>query len=1445
MVTPPLPSQRLLAVASLFVLVATAETARANVTYRPGLTQALFKVGSEHGFKTEANGVPVLASNLVATASADPFADSKIERVPYPLVDAANNVANPVTGSTWSWPDTYAVFAYEGEIYVTAGTTYTCYGRFDDGEAMVIDGTTTLFQGTTSGYNGAPAVWGDYAATKTGWVPFNGWIWDWTGGKATRDCAYALQYNTDNVRNSFSDATKWSRFRDDGSMTFLRTDTGETFTTVVSAEPTGADLLLNVSFTNVPAASTLVAFFGDHDRGASSSGWDGSVSLGTVAAGYTATASFTVTGAAEAKYLRLRLANPTKAADDDALATVFEEWTEPVNRDLSPVVSLALSSIAYTNAVYEAVVSSFGFGSSSCDLVLQLSKTSDFDPVDVAVATSGVTSSSVVLPVSGLVTNTAYYARLVATAATAQDVSTTDPVGPHTTLLPTAASATLESSAIGYSTVSYLWSLADVGDDSSWVDAVFELSTDAGFPSLAREVPLGRLSATDLDVVREISLDGLSGATSYYGRVRLVNEWGFTSYSRTVSGKTDNRPFGVSDVGYSDAGGVRTISVALTWIDCPEVKAVLWYGDRRNPSGDDFLVGTNVLSATGLFTWTVPAEASATRYVRIVASGEVNGEAGLRYLTATIVPGTKSIILGGVSEYSSADSMLRLQEGDRAVLPPLPGKAFYESLADRVANVDGVVLSADGPGMAAVRAYDATGANPTTFGVLVLPRAPAGGAVYVMKDAAIAWNDAASWTDASGADASDWPRRPADIAMIPGWDAGKTVTVSGAVSLRGLYVGGVGENGYTVRIQGSGSPTLALSAPGKLKYATVRICSNAAAKDKRLTLRLGGANASGKLVVSVPSAKGVEFDNGASLDETPDSAALNLGNAQLVFDFADVSVAAGAELAFAHGNPNGGNSVEMSGNAVFAGAGDLVANTAGHIFKGADFTAFAGTIRLGSRARPGNMAYGDRDGLFWFRTGSMPLASLDVAGYFTGSDATSVGVANSGCKHDYSAGGDALANVWPKRQWTFQGGNVILNREWKNFGAGVVWSNATERLVVERGLTALQLIEQDNAGFATNALVVGTLVHEGKGTLFFRNASSTKFGNTSRSIVDIGGLADYLEGADLDDDPQNHVQRIIPWMPVPYNGSWGTPAFPGVAADGHTLTGPDLIESWGNIYNGGPGTNLWLRWGTLSLGSRHHLNSLIVDCGNKDSDNWPGMVNDGSSSGDHRYRPWYNLGPGQKLTIDGGVLVLMGGSRMGHQDGYVNEGNWYSNKPKDVYGGQCGTLHVPKTLYVYATGSESSPSQVWTPVFAPEGFVSAYYGFLRLGGSQTNIEDSVTVNSGTLALGSPDGTIPTTIQVPIYVVGGNSVLQLDAAGTFTTHEATLNLEDVGGYPAKVRMNVSDTVWEASVDGVTLPRGTWGSSASGADHVDDEHFLGTGILTICHDQLTKPTMMILR
>ena len=45
--------------------------------------------------------------------------------------------------------------------------------------------------------------------------------------------------------------------------------------------------------------------------------------------------------------------------------------------------------------------------------------------------------------------------------------------------------------------------------------------------------------------------------------------------------------------------------------------------------------------------------------------------------------------------------------------------------------------------------------------------------------------------------------------------------------------------------------------------------------------------------------------------------------------------------------------------------------------------------------------------------------------------------------------------------------------------------------------------------------------------------------------------------------------------------------------------------------------------------------------------------------------------------------------------------------------------------------------------------------------------------------------------------------------------------------------------------MTIPRGTWGATGSGAEHVDDAHFAGTGVLVVAKDELTRPTLLFVR
>ena len=384
----------------------------ANTVYRPGLVQVLFEKGSANGFATGVSGVPVLASNLVETAKSDSFARGP-ELVPYPLMDRDNNVANPVTGKTWSWPNEYATFAYEGEIYVTAGTTYTFYGRFDDGSALVIDGSLVLLQREESGYNKQPQVWGDWTAPKTGWVPFNGWIWDWTGGKATRDCYYALQFNTAAVKDDFGNASKWSRFEDPLDMSFLRATTGESFTTLSSFAKSGDDMDITVTATGLPSAATITACWGAADAGLSSSAWDHVAPLGSLAtnAAGTVTASFTVPGAASATAMRLFLEG------ESGTTGYFTEWTEAVATSVEPILSIDAIAPGYTNATVTVNLSGFGVGATENTITLEIASSADgfATPVATYAYASNPATGAGVYAVSGggLATNTTYWVRAV------------------------------------------------------------------------------------------------------------------------------------------------------------------------------------------------------------------------------------------------------------------------------------------------------------------------------------------------------------------------------------------------------------------------------------------------------------------------------------------------------------------------------------------------------------------------------------------------------------------------------------------------------------------------------------------------------------------------------------------------------------------------------------------------------------------------------------------------------------------------------------------------------------------------------------------------------------------------------------------------------------------------------------------------------------------------
>ncbi len=534
--------------------------AQANTVYRPGLTQVLFKQGSANGFPSAVSGVPVLASNIVEKASADSYADGP-ERVPYPLMDRDNNVVNPLTGTTWAWPTQYGIFAYEGEMYVEQGTTYTFYGRFDDGSAIVVDGTTVLMQQQDSGYNKQPQVWGDWTATRTEWVPFNAWIWDWTGGKAVKDCYYALQYNTASVKNDFGNAAKWFRFNETGDMSFLRTRVDEAYTTVANPVEDGDDFQIALTFSNLPSDADITFCYGDFDAGMSLGAWENAVLAGRVTSNETSRV-FTLVGAKGANVLRVCV-----KSTESTLAGGFIEWTEPIALASSPIVALESVTPSYTNASFSVRLNGYGVGAAYASLRIEVAASADgFDSPLIVIPYAGNPVSNLgtySIAGSGFVTNTTYFARAVATNNNNAE-GRSAPLS-FTMLSPGSPTVVMTPNAAGFSAIDGTAVVSDlgVGAESStiWLDV-----SKAG--DFSDTVVFGGVPAFAVPTTVALSATGLEGATVYAVRARAVNDWGLESVSETFPVTTRTEPIdatGASSV--SSAAGVQTLSVSVSDVE--------------------------------------------------------------------------------------------------------------------------------------------------------------------------------------------------------------------------------------------------------------------------------------------------------------------------------------------------------------------------------------------------------------------------------------------------------------------------------------------------------------------------------------------------------------------------------------------------------------------------------------------------------------------------------------------------------------------------------------------------------------------------------------------------------------------------------------------------------------------------------------------------------------
>lgn len=307
-------------------------------------------------------------------------------------------------------------------------------------------------------------------------------------------------------------------------------------------------------------------------------------------------------------------------------------------------------------------------------------------------------------------------------------------------------------------------------------------------------------------------------------------------------------------------------------------------------------------------------------------------------------------------------------------------------------------------------------------------------------------------------------------------------------------------------------------------------------------------------------------------------------------------------------------------------------------------------------------------------------------------------------------------------------------------------------------------------------------------------------------IVTLNGFAQHAIGGS--GDLESETYPVIPWI-VAWHGNQYTIRFAAVNEQNqmhrpvYVNVAPDDVAD--------PLQNVYADNQSIALGADLTINSLWLQNRNKSK----------------------RLGENRTLTISSGGLILHGdATKIGEQSGGVEN----------------GSLVFGNTAYIYTVStSDTAPAEIWARVAAPQGLVCGYFGNLLLAGDQTGIKDEIVVNNGKLFLGSLDGTVKAQIDADVRIVSQNATVKVNVPGTLDN--SNVLFDDAFQFAGKIELPPGQTekcrMLFIGDSEKSMPRGTYGSSASGAEFIDDVHFLGTGILDVTRDNLTPPTIMVVR
>ena len=784
--------------------------------------------------------------------------------------------------------------------------------------------------------------------------------------------------------------------------------------------------------------------------------------------------------------------------------------------------------------------------------------------------------------------------------------------------------------------------------------------------------------------------------------------------------------------------------------------------------------------------------------------------------------------VAALSDLAGVNKALRVKAGDTVSLPVL-SEGSYKVTNARYAELgqDGATLTILEPGMLGVQQLAADGTTIVTTGaILVVPDAIGSGRVFVWNPThwdSANWctSESPVWTIVEGeGTVSDYPCRPNDIAILPRYgDGAYEINVSQDISLGGLMMGSymldknMWDYKYTIRGKDGAASTITFARSDR-EPAWIQFCPNGNSTGDTFWQIHPSFGESGRPLV-LRCASDVDLDlgwDGTDSRATMARPFLSPGCTLEIPEDRTFTVHNGSPY-HPPGNSEGMYAiVEFKG--AIAGSGTFANRSLATVRFDAGGTAFTGCI---VEAGGGREHY-DRDAqTFFLDSDTLANAALEIDGFVVRTTyrdfppAQAAGYARFGMDHTWP-GQNEIGNRLPGRAVVLNGGRLELHPEQKTWSEGAKVLYETDFLAVSNGFSYVDANGQGNTAYPEVAVSMADGLHANNATLYLRsNRMWIKHGEyCERITLSFPWMKNELVGG------------IIPWFAShdnhPEYGSWEGMRFPSVDADGF-LYMPNYAS--GNLSGFATGANAYCNGNDLRLTDDLTVNSLTV-------------MN--SYGGDKK------IGEGRTLTISSGGLILTGGKTC------IGENNWNQAEPA----ADCGTLAFGATAYVWANSPDANNANlIMATVVAPYGFVAAMPGYLHLVGNQTGIDGELVVNAGELTLGTGrnmngvDLDLGCTIDVPVRLVGGGAKLIVRKAGTLDPSQ-NVYFDDVGGYAGKIVLpDGGERCHKCFVDGVTLPRGTWGATGSGAEHVDDAHFAGTGVLTVAKDELTRPTLLFVR